>query len=86
VEDCCFSSGYFSLYVRVELLKADCLVVVATYSMDDVQELSFRISVVQLVVDFLHVFEVDFSLSLVVNEIKCVFAAFFGEGVALNKC
>jgi hypothetical protein len=84
VKDGSFSLGDFSLDVRVELLEADGLVVVATHSVNDVQELSLRVAVVQLVINFLHVFEVDLSLSLIVDEVEGVSAALFREGISLN--
>lgn len=79
-----FSLGNFSLDMLVELLKANGLVIVATHSVNNVQKFKLTVAVVQLVVDLLHVLEVNFSLSLVVNEVESLSATLVREGVSLN--
>ena len=53
--------------------------------MDDVDQLLLSVAVLELVVDVLHVVEVEFSLSFGVEEGEVGPSSFFGEGVALGK-
>ena len=84
MQDSSLSLGDLSLDALVEFLEADGFVVVATNIMNDVQQLCLGKAIVQLVIDFFNILEVDFSLSLVINEIKSSSTALFREGISLD--
>ena len=67
----------------IEPIRRDCCRTIPTNSMNNVLELLLCVAVLELIIDVLHVVEVQFAFSLAIQEGEIGSSSFFTEGVAL---
>eukprot|EP00178_Gracilaria_changii_P010429 TRINITY_DN3035_c0_g1_i2.p1 TRINITY_DN3035_c0_g1~~TRINITY_DN3035_c0_g1_i2.p1 ORF type:complete len:119 (+),score=12.26 TRINITY_DN3035_c0_g1_i2:25-381(+) len=77
-----FSSSNFSLNVRIEFFKTDSVAVITSDGMHYVQKLQLAEAIVQLDIDLIHILEINFSFSLVINQVKSFSTSFFSEWIS----